>query len=265
MKIKKPLIALDIESTGVWIEKDKIIEIALIQYSPDGTKQTLHTRVNPGMPIPAVVTQLTGIADEDVKGAPFFKDVAAKIIDFIGTSDFAGFNVERFDLPLLKREFEEIGIRFDWEERKIYDAQKVYHLNEKRDLSAACQFYCGKELAGAHSALADSEAVYLILEKQVEKYGQGQEDIAVLEQYQYESHFDYHDEERKFCWWNGKLYPMFGKYGRKLAIEEIVKADTGYLKWILAKDFSDNVKAIIRSALNGEIPARAPDKAGKAK
>ena len=264
MKIKKTLIALDIESTGVWVEKDKIIEIALIQFSPGGAKKTLHTRVNPGMPIPAVVTQLTGIADADVKDAPYFKDVAAKILDFIGTSDFAGFNIERFDLPLLKREFEEVGIRFDWEGCKIYDAQKVYHLNEKRDLSAAFQFYCGKELTGAHSALADTEAVYLILEKQVEKYGQGQEDIGILEQFQYESHFDFYDEERKFCWWNGKLYPMFGKYGRKLSLEEIVKTEAGYLKWILTKDFSDSVKAIVRAALNGEIPARLPDKIGRA-
>lgn len=256
MKLKKNLIVLDIESTGVWVEKDKIIEIALLKYGPDRTKETFQTRLNPGIAIPAVVTELTGISDEDVKNAPRFKDVADKIFSFIGDSDMAGFNVERFDLVLLKREFQEVGIRFEWDERKIYDAQKVYHLNEKRDLSAAYQFYCGKELAGAHSALADSEAVYAILEKQVAKYGKGAQEISVLEQFEYESLFDFHDEERKFCWWNGKLYLMFGKYARKMPLEDVVKSDRAYLNWILAKDFSDSVKAIVRAALLGDIPRR---------
>ena len=256
MKIKKGLVVLDIESTGVWDEKDKIIEIALLKYGPDGTKEILHTKVNPGILIPKVVTELTGISDKDVQEAPQFKDVAAKIIDFIGAADLAGFNIERFDLLLLKREFQDVGYQFEWDERKIYDAQKVFHLNEKRDLSAAFQFYCGRELAGAHTALADSEAVYAILEKQVERYGKGRDDISVLEQFEYESLFDFHDEERKFCWWNGKLYPMFGKYARKIPLEYIVKSDPAYLKWILAKDFSENVKLITRAALNGNIPTK---------
>ncbi len=258
MKIKKVLVVLDLESTGVWIEKDKIIEIALIKYHPDGKKETLHTRVNPGMPIPAVVTELTGISNQDVQKAPYFKDIAAKVYEFLGDCDLAGFNVERFDLLLLKREFNETGFRFEWEDRKVYDAQKVYHLNEKRDLSAAYQFYCGKELVGAHSALADSEAVYSILARQVEKYGKGDENLSCLEQFQYESLMDFYDEERKFCWWNGKLYPMFGKYGRKLSLDEIVKADPGYLKWVLTKDFSDSVKHIVQAALAGDVPRKAP-------
>ncbi len=256
MKIKGPLVVLDLESTGIWIEKDKIIEIALLKYAPGGAKETLHTRVNPGMPIPPLVTDLTGIADTDVKTAPYFRDIAQKVSDFIGSADLAGFNVERFDLPLLKRELQETGLRFEWDQRKIYDAQKVYHLNEKRDLSAAHQFYCGRELVGAHSALADSEAVYAILEKQVEKYGKGTDDLAVLEQFEYESLFDFHDEERKFCWWNGKLFLMFGKHARKMPLEEIVKNDPDYLRWILAKDFSESVKAIIQAALQGHLPVR---------
>ena len=247
---------MDIESTGVWIEKDKIIEIALLKYSPDGTKEILHTKVNPGMPIPKVVTELTGLSDGAVQAAPRFKDVAARIFDFIGACDLAGFNLERFDLPLLKREFRDAGYPFEWDERKVYDAQKVFHLNEKRDLSAAFQYYCGRELTGAHTALGDSEAVYAILEKQVEKYGKGQDDLSVLEQFEYESLFDFYDEERKFCWWNGKLYPMFGKYARKIPLEDVVKSDPGYLKWILGKGFSDNVKSIVRASLNGDIPVK---------
>ena len=254
MKVTRPLVCLDIESTGVWVEKDKIIEIALIKYTPDGRKETFCQRINPGISIPVLVTRLTGISDSSVKEAPFFRHVAARAFDFIADADLGGFNIERFDLPLLEREFSEAGLKFEWKERKIYDAQKVFHLNEKRDLSAAHQFYCGRELEGAHSALADSEAVYKILEKQVEKYGAGEQDISVLERFQYEARSEFYDEERKFCWWNGKLYPMFGKYARKLPLEEIVKSDPNYLSWILAKDFSDSVKSIVKAALNGVIP-----------
>nr|MBU9889956.1 3'-5' exonuclease [Candidatus Omnitrophota bacterium] len=160
MKISHVLVALDVETTGVWIEKDKIIEIALVKYFPDGKKETYERKINPGIPIPKNVTQLTGISDEDVKDAPSFEKAAPEILAFISDGDFAGFNIKRFDLPLLAREFADIGIKFDWESRRTYDAQMIFHLNEKRDLSAAYQFYCGKELVGAHSALADSEAIY---------------------------------------------------------------------------------------------------------
>jgi len=256
MKIKKDLVVLDIESTGVWVEKDKIIEIALIKYKPDQTRETFLSKINPGMPIPEKASEVTGITDKDVKDAPSFKQVASRILEFMGDADLGGFNVERFDLVLLKREFSDIGIGFEWSGRVIYDAQKVYHLNEKRNLAAAYQFYCGKELVGAHSALVDTKATVEILEKQVEKYGDGSQDIEVLGQFEYEPIFDFYDEERKFCWWNGKLYPMFGKYARQTPLEDLTESDPGYLKWILKKDFSDGVKAVIRTVLSGERIAK---------
>ncbi len=256
MKVTKDLVCLDIESTGVWVEKDKIIEIALVRFSPDGSKETFHTRINPGIPIPPAVVELTGISNEAVKDAPAFSEVAKTVIEFIGSADFGGFNLERFDLPLLAREFMDVGMVFDWKKRKIYDAQKVYHLNEKRDLSAAYKFYCDKDLVGAHSALADSEAVLEILAKQVERYGEGKSDLAVLDQFEYSSHSDAYDPERKFCWWNGKLYLMFGKYARSIALEDLIKVDANYLRWILKADFSDSVKKIIGDALKGVIPKK---------
>ncbi|MSR77112.1 MAG: 3'-5' exonuclease [Candidatus Omnitrophica bacterium] len=256
MKIKNDLVALDIETTGVWVEKDKIIELALIKYHPNGEKETFHRRINPGMLIPEVVTKLTGISDQDVKDAPYFKEVTRGILDFIGDADLAGFNIERFDLPLLEREFAEAGIHFEWKERRIYDAQKVYHLNEKRDLAAAYQFYCQKELIGAHSALADSEAVYEILKKQIVKYGEGSDELSVLEKFEYVNHTDFCDSEKRFCWWNGKVYPAFGKYRRQLPLDEIAKRDAGYLKWLLKSDFKDDAKELLQAALDGELPAR---------
>lgn len=259
MKLKNPLIVLDIESTGVWVEKDKIIEIALIKYHPDGRRETFYKRINPGISIPKIVTNLTGIADEDVKNAPYFRHVAQDMLEFLAEADLGGFNVERFDLPLLEREFFEIGIKFEWKQRRIYDAQKVFHLNEKRDLSAAYKFYCDKELIGAHSAMADSEAVYEILAQQVARYGEGKEEITALDKFEYTVNSEFYDSDRKFCWWNGKLYPTFGKYARRLSLQELVKADPNWLNWILKSDFSDTVKNVVRGALKGEYPVKKED------
>lgn len=254
MKVTNDLICLDVESTGVWIEKDKIIEMAFVKYAPDGRTETFHKKINPGILIPAVVTQLTGISNEDIQGAPYFRQVAQETFDFLGSADVGGFNIERFDLPLLAREFAEVGIKFEWKCRKIYDAQRVFHLNEKRDLSAAYKFYCDKDLIGAHSALADSEAVLEILQRQVERYGEGQDGLSVLDKFEYPELSNYYDPERKFCWWNGKLYLMFGKYARRTPLEDLVKKDAGYLHWVLNADFSDGVKEILRQALKGQIP-----------
>lgn len=256
MKVTNALICLDIESTGIWVEQDKIIEIALIKFRPDGGKETFYKRINPGISIPEVVVKLTGISDRDVKDAPYFKEVAKEALEFIGEADFGGFGIERFDLPLLEREFAGAGLKLDWKSRKIYDAQKVFHLNEKRDLSAAYKFYCDKELVGAHSALVDSEAVLEILARQVDRYGEGQENLSALDKFEYPNLLDFYDEERKFCWWNGKLYLMFGKYARKQALEDLVKADPSYLNWILNANFSDGVKSVIRDALKGQLPVR---------
>lgn len=256
MKLNNTLVIVDLESTGTWVEKDRIIEIALIKYTPDGKKEVFEKRINPGMPIPPFVAELTGISNADVQNAPSFKDVAQSAIQFIGSADMGGFNIERFDLPLLERECADAGHRFEWKNRKIYDAQKVFHLNEKRDLSAAYQFYCGKDLVGAHSARADSEAVYSILQKQIEKYGSGSDELSILDQFEYTSSSDFYDAERKFCWWNGKLFLMFGKYARKLPLDEVVRVDSGYLNWVLKSDFSDSVKNIIRAAMKGEVPVQ---------
>jgi DNA polymerase III subunit epsilon len=151
MKLTKPLVVLDLETTGIWIEKDRIIEIGMVKLSPDGQQEIYNTKVNPGMPIPAFVTQLTGISDADVKAAPAFGAIAGRVKSFMEGADLGGFNVERFDLPLLAREFIDEGISFDYSNRTIYDAQKIYHLHERRDLSAAFAFYCRQDLKDAEN------------------------------------------------------------------------------------------------------------------
>lgn len=262
MKLSKPLAVFDLETTGAWVDKDKIIEIAIIKCLPDGNRETYHKRVNPGMPIPDVVAELTGINNEMVKEAPAFKDIAQEVLSFIEGCDFGGFNVERFDLPILQRELQQAGQTFVWDKAQIFDAQKVFHINEKRDLTAAYKFYCQKELGeDAHSALADTQATLDILEAQVEQYGKGDENIEVLKQFNYRQSSEFYDEDRRFRWWNGKLYMMFGKYARKHSLQDVVKQDKGYLKWILSADFSQEIKDLITKALDGEFPTYTPPQA----
>ena len=239
MKLSNHLVVLDLETTGTWIEKDKIIEIAMIKLNPQGKREIFDQRVNPEIPIPPVVTELIGISDADVKNAPKFASIAKEVLAFIDGCDLGGFNVARFDLPLLSREILEAGLKFEWDKVKVYDAQRVFHLNEKRDLSAAYDFYCQKNLQNAHSAMADTEATLEILQCQVARYGGGDDRLEPLSRFKYEQTAEFVDAERKFRWWNGKAYMMFGKYAKQCSLQEIAKKDPGYLEWILSAKFSD--------------------------
>ncbi len=263
MQLKRPLAMLDLETTGTWIERDRIIEIGIVRCEPDGTRREYDQRINPGMPISSEVTALTGISNDDVKDAPRFKEVAPVVLEMLKDADIGGFNVERFDVPLLAREFADNGFSFAWQGRTIYDAQKVYHLNEKRDLTAAYAFYCHKELDGAHSALADTRATLEVLEAQVVKYGKGSESLESLGSFDYKILGDFFGLERKFRWWNGELYMMFGKYAGKMPLKEVAKNDPRYLEWILSANFSDEVKELVGGALEGHFPSRPEPKAGQ--
>ncbi len=254
IKLSNTVVVLDLETTGVWIEKDKIVEIAMVKCDPGGDQLAYVKKVNPGIPIPFLVSQLIGITNEDVKDAPFFKDIATEVLNFIGKSDLAGFNIEKFDLPLLERELSETGQSFHWRDHKVYDAQKVYHLNERRDLDAAYKFYCAKNLDNAHSALADAQATFEILQAQAVKYGNGNVSLEALAHYDYRKTAEFYDREQKFRWWNGKLYMMFGKYAKKCSLQEVVQNDRSYLEWILSAKFSDEVKDLVENALNGRFP-----------
>jgi DNA polymerase-3 subunit epsilon len=255
VKITRPLVVLDLETTGTWIERDRIVEIALVKIFPDGTREKFESRVNPGMPIPPRVSQITGITDADVKEAPPFKAIAAKVLEFIGDADLGGFNVERFDLVILERELFEAGLKFPWRIRAIYDAQRIYHLHEKRDLKAAYQFYCGKVLVNGHTAMGDTEATLEILGSQVERYGKPDLGVDSLRDFKYERMDDYFDAEKKFRWWNGELYPVFGQYARRKSLREVAKEEPAYLEWILKQDFTEQVKSLARDARAGKFPS----------
>ena len=254
MIIDNDLVVLDLEATGTWREKDRIIEIAMIRCFPDGSNAEYCKRVNPEISIPAEVVEITGITDADVKDAPTFKQIAREIVDFIGNSDLTGFNIEKFDVPMLKRQLDECGIQFDLTNRFIYDAQKIYHLHHKRDLTAAYLLYCNKNLIGAHGALADTQASLEVLREQIRRYSQDGH-IKSLKEFQYEKPNDFFDDDRKFRWWGGELYITFGKHNGK-SMRQIAKDDRAYLEWILGADFSAQIKSMIKSVLNGEHPVK---------
>ena len=170
LKLKKPLAFIDLETTGINVGKDKIVELAVVKISPNGNKETLEQRINPGIPIPEATSKIHGIYDQDVKDMPEFKEFAPTLVSFIGNSDLAGYNSNKFDIPLLVEEFLRVDVDFDMKNRKLIDVQNIFMRMEQRTLSAAYKFYLDKKLENAHSALADVTATYEILEAQLDRY-----------------------------------------------------------------------------------------------
>ena len=170
LNLTKPLCFFDIESTGIQVSSDRIIDLSILKITPDGNEILENFRVNPGIPIPPESTLVHGISDNDVKNSPSFKEVAPRIAEFIGSADLAGYNSNRFDVPLLVEEFMRADFDFSLDNRKLIDVQVIFHLMEQRTLSAAYKFYCNKELVNAHQAEADVKATYEILLSQIKKY-----------------------------------------------------------------------------------------------
>jgi DNA polymerase-3 subunit epsilon len=254
-ELEKPVVFLDIEATGVWPEKDRIVEIALIKVYPDGREETYETRIDPEMKMPAAVLAIHGIRDEDLVGKPKFKEVAPKILGFLEGSDIGGFGLERLDVHILAKEFSRAGFDFDFGLCFFVDAQKIYHSKEKRNLSAACQFYLGKPLENAHSAMADARASLDIFKAQTQKYPDLPKTAKELFYLTRLDDASFVDESRRFRWWSGEVYLNFGNdevYGKSL--KSVVKERRGFLDWMLNQKFSKEVKRIVQDALEGKFP-----------
>ena len=260
----RPLVFLDIETTGLDPRHDRIVEISLMKVFPPGEDGTspepvVRTlRVNPGAPIPPGATAIHGITDDDVAGEPPFETVARGLLDLIDDCDFAGFGVRRFDLPLLVAEFRRAGLVFEIAQRSVIDGKDIFHHKEPRTLSAAYAVYCQGELHAAHSAEADMIASRDVIVAQLERYADLPCDVAGLAKIGApQADPDAIDGEGRFKWIAGEACLNFGKNrGRSLRELSSHEDGRGMLGWILRADFSQEVKSIARAALDGRYPVR---------
>ncbi|WP_417885648.1 exonuclease domain-containing protein [Zunongwangia sp.] len=243
LKLAKPICFFDLETTGTNIAKDRIVEIAILKVFPNGNKESKTWLVNPEMEIPKEVIEIHGISNEKVAKEPTFKQLSKQVYDMIKGCDLAGYNSNRFDIPLLAEELLRAGVDFDMKNMQAVDVQTIFHKKEQRTLSAALKFYCGKNLEDAHSAAADTDATYEVLKSQLDKYDDLENDIKWLSEY---------SSRRKFADFaglisfnkNGQEIFSFGKYKGKL-VEEVLEKEPGYFGWVQNADFPLYTKKVL--------------------
>ena len=252
LHLRNPLTIFDLETTGTNIVTDRIVEISVVKLMPNGEQIVKTHKINPTVPIPVESSLIHGIYDKDVKDAPTFRSLAKSLAKFLEGSDLGGFNVLKFDIPLLVEEFLRVGVDFDVSKRKIVDAQKIFHMMEKRTLSAAYKFYCGKTLEGAHSAEADTLATAEVIKAQVEKYD-GQEVVdnlgkklgvvgSEVESLHNISASNLVDLAGRIVL-NQQGEPVFnfGKHRHKLVVD-VLSQEKGYYDWMMKGDFPQDTK-----------------------
>ncbi|MGZ0017814.1 exonuclease domain-containing protein [Yeosuana sp. AK3] len=243
LNLTKPLCFFDLETTGVNISKDRIVEISILKVFPNGKEETKTWLVNPEMPIPKEVTAIHGIKDEDVVDKPKFKEIAKDIHNLIKDSDLGGFNSNKFDIPLLAEEMLRAEVDFDMKNRVAVDVQTIFHKMEQRTLSAAYKFYCEKELEGAHGAEADTKATFEVLKAQIARYDDIENDVKFLSEF---------SSRKKFVDFagfiaynkNGEECFAFGKHNGKL-VRDVLESEPGYFGWLLNADFPLYTKKVL--------------------
>ena len=244
LNLKNPLVFFDLETTGTNINSDRIVEICYLKVYPNGNEESKTMRINPGMHIPEAASAVHGIYDADVADCPTFKEVARSVANDIEGCDLAGFNSNRFDIPLLAEEFLRAEVDIDLSRRKFVDVQVIFHKMEQRTLSAAYKFYCDKNLEDAHTAEADTRATYEVLMAQLDRYPEDlQNDVNFLSDFSsFNKNVDFagrmvYDDQ-------GVEIFNFGKY-KGMSVAEVLKRDPGYYGWILNSDFTLNTKAML--------------------
>ncbi len=258
LKLTRPLTFFDLETTGVDVDNDRIVQLALIREEPDGSRRTFSSLVDPQRPIPPAATAVHGVTDAMVKGQPTIAQLRGELEPLLTGTDLAGYNSIRFDAPLLQAELRRAGSELDLRGARHVDAMVIFKLMEPRNLTAAYRKYCDKELVGAHSALADTEAALEVLDAQVAFYAAVPDDVDALHALCNPDEGRFVDRGRKFIWNDeGHAVFTFGKHNGEVL--DAVAADPrkrGYLEWMLGKDFNEEVKGILREALAGVFPRR---------
>jgi len=253
IQLDRPLCVFDIEATGTNVRTDRIIELFMIRLGTQNEVDEKSWLFNPGMPIPQEATAIHGITDDIVRDCPSFTDAAPEIRAFIGDSDLAGFNVARFDIPLMVEEFIRSGVYFDVLGRRVIDAQRIFHLREPRNLSAALKFYCGREHLDAHGAESDARATLDVIKGEFERYPDLPRTIAGLDElFNPRDPFDA-DQAGRFRWVDGELTCNFGKK-KGVLVRTIIREDPGFLSWITKNDFPAETRRIAQDALKGIYP-----------
>lgn len=243
IQLTRPIAFFDIESTGLNIVNDRIVEISILKVMPNGDETSITRRVNPEMHIPEVSTAIHHITDADVENQPTFKEIAKEIAQLLDDCDIAGYNSNKFDVPLLSEEFSRAEVLFDWTKRKFVDVQVMYLKKEPRTLSAAYKFYCDKDLDGAHAADVDTKATYEVLQAQLDKYSDVENSIDFLSEYtqqtqnvDFAGRIIYNDKKQEIF--------NFGKYKGQLVADVFAK-DSGYYNWMMNGEFLSNTKQVI--------------------
>lgn len=239
LQLNKPLAFIDLETTGINLGMDRIVEIAIVKILTDKTQSIKRKLLNPGIPIPAQAIEVHGITDEMVKDAPTFKQVAQELKQMLDGCDLAGYNSNRFDIPMLMEEFLRAEVDFDMKNRRMIDVQNIFHKMEPRTLSAAYRFYCNKNLDGAHSAEVDASATYEILEAQLEKYTDLGNNIETILKVIGEDQVV--DFARRFVMDKGTEVFNFGKFKGR-AVADVLKAEPQYYDWMMKGDFPQHTK-----------------------
>lgn len=243
ISIRNPLVFIDLETTGIDVVNDRIVEISALKIMPTGKQEIKTRRVNPTIPIPAEATAVHGISNDDVKDEPTFKEIAKSLAQFLEGCDMAGFNSNKFDFPLLAEEFLRADVDFDFRKRKFIDVQTIFHKMEKRTLEAAYKFYCNKDLMGAHSAEADAIATFEVLKSQLDRYPDLQNDIDFLAEFStHKQNVDFagrivYDE-------NGVEVFNFGKHKGK-PVEDVFTKEPSYYSWMMNGDFPLYTKKVL--------------------
>ncbi len=243
LNLKNPIVFFDLETTGINIATDRIVELSYLKIEPNGNESSKTMKINPTIPIPPETTAIHGITDDDVKDAPTFLSIAKSLARDIEGCDLAGYNSNKFDIPLLAEEFLRADVDIDMTKRKFIDVQVIFHKMEQRTLGAAYKFYCDRDLENAHSAEADTKATYEILKAQLDRYPTLQNDMAAL------AEFSSHNKNVDFAGriiYNDKKVEVFnfGKY-KGQSVEEVLAKDPGYFGWLMNGDFPLHTKKVI--------------------